>query len=379
MDTSKKNKIKVINIIWAFGTGGIAQLFKTYATLGDFDTDLSVTSVCIDLINCDYDRRPLRQLGITTIPINSRHDFSWVKRLGIIADKLKPDVVFCHGFNGPIIALIASLFYSSLRIPMICTYHGLYNPPTPQRKPLARLINFIQAWTYKRHASKVILVSKYSGRFLIDHGVPADKLFVIYNGIPENVSSSENLHLPKDIVSIGVVGRLDSIKGINYLIDALPIIKAKYGNGFHLYIVGDGPEEENLRNQVISLNLDSFVSFVGYQSNIQTWLNSWDIFCLPSLQENHSIALLEAMRAGKAIVCTSVGGNPETLEDGIEGIIVEPMNSKDLADGLLKLMADSRLRNLFGNNAYKHFKTAFTVQTMKKKLCDTIKASFIIQ
>ena len=70
--------MKVLNVIWAFGTGGIGKLFLTYAALGEYDLELQISSVCIDLQNCEYDRKPLTEAGIRVIAIQNRKDMSWV-------------------------------------------------------------------------------------------------------------------------------------------------------------------------------------------------------------------------------------------------------------------------------------------------------------
>ena len=63
--------MKVLNVIWAFGTGGIGKLFLTYAALGEYDLELQISSVCIDLQNCEYDRKPLTEAGIRVIATHS--------------------------------------------------------------------------------------------------------------------------------------------------------------------------------------------------------------------------------------------------------------------------------------------------------------------
>lgn len=63
--------MKVLNVIWAFGTGGIGKLFLTYAALGEYDLELQISSVCIDLQNCEYDRKPLTEAGIRVIAIKT--------------------------------------------------------------------------------------------------------------------------------------------------------------------------------------------------------------------------------------------------------------------------------------------------------------------
>ena len=358
--------MKVLNVIWAFSTGGIGKLFLTYAALGSYDPELEITSVCIDLLNCEYDRKSLEDSGARIIHIKDRKDTRWVKGLGRIAQDVKPDVVFCHGFNGPIVVKVAGLFEKSLRVPMVCTYHGLYNPPTRRRQPIADVINKMQAWMYRKYASTVVLVAKYSGEYLLERGVPENKLEVVYNGIAIDEPKIDAVSLAGNGISIGMAGRLDVIKGLNYLIAALPEVKERVKEKFHVYIIGDGPEENALKQQAKNESVEDCISFVGYQSNVPAWLKAWDIFCLPSLQENHSIALLEAMRAGKAIVCTSVGGNPETVTDGKEAICVPARDSNALANAIVELIESEHLRNELGKNATERFLNCFTEDVMKR-------------
>ena len=365
--------MKVLNIIWGFSTGGIGKCFLTYDSLDKFDKSLDVNSVCIDIKNCNYDREPLIENNITRIIIKNKFDFSWIYYLGKIADDYEPDVIFCHGFNGPIITQIVKLFYKSFRTPMVCTYHGLYNAPSKSKIIFTSLINVTQAYLYKNVAQKVILVSKYSGEYLLRHGVPKEKLVVVYNGL-EDLTNSRVLHLADDVIKIGLAARIDEIKGINYLLDAIKIVKSKSQHKFHLYIIGDGPLFEYQKKQTRLMDIDDVVSYMGYQNNVLEWVNSWDIFCLPSLQENHSIALLEAMRAGKAIICTNVGGNPETVDNNKEAILVPPKDVDSLANAILCLINDEQKRLVLGKNAYNRFNLEFTADVMKYKLVEVLKS-----
>lgn len=365
--------MKILNILWHFSTGGIGKCFLTYDKLGELDNSIDIKSVCILIDSAPCDSEPLVKQKVEIVHISSNSDFSWVKQLGQISKVYQPDLVFCHGFNGPVIVKITGLFYGSIRVPMVCTYHGLYNPPSKHKHPIASSINKMQAWLYKKYAKTVVLVSKYSGEYLLERGVPECKLEVVYNGISTKEPQMTPVTLSHDGISIGMAGRLDAIKGLNYLIDAIPEVVKRVNKHFHVYIIGNGPEEAALRHQVKTLGVESYISFVGYQSNVPAWLKVWDIFCLSSLQENHSIALLEAMRAGKAIVCTSVGGNPETVVEGKEALTVPSKNSQALADALVKLIESETLRKELGNNAHERFVNCFTEDVMKMRLCEVLK------
>ena len=196
---------------------------------------------------------------------------------------------------------------------------------------------------------------------------------VVYNGISTNLPTTKAINLNYEGISIGLAARITAIKGIEYLLEAIKLLKQMTNKKFHLYVVGDGPLLEDQKRQIKELKIEDAVSYIGYSDKIAEWLNAWDIFCLPSLQENHSIALLEAMRAGKAIVCTSVGGNPETVKDEVEALLVPACNSQKLANALKRLIESEDLRKKLGINAYQKFTNNFTEEIMKKRLCEVLK------
>ena len=98
--------MRVLNLIWKFSTGGIGKCFLTYATLSSADNNICVTSACIDPQNCNYDRNNLKQINARIISIKNKKDFSWIRKTKALIDEIKPDIIFCHCFNGPIIVQI---------------------------------------------------------------------------------------------------------------------------------------------------------------------------------------------------------------------------------------------------------------------------------
>ena len=364
--------MRVINIIWKFGTGGIAKCFLTYATLGSADRDIDVVSVCIDPQGCTYDRKPLFAVGAEIMSIKSGLDLSWIGKLHKLIKRVSPDVIFCHGFNGPVVVTLVKAIYG-LKLPMICSYHGLYYAPTPKKKCLEGVLNGLMLMLYKYVAKRVIVVSDYSKRELEHRHIPTQKLVTVHNGIidvaPRTCSSADSA----DRFRIGVVSRLDPFKGVDILIEALQKVQGKTDVSVTLDVVGDGPMEQQLRQKVSELGLDQVVSFTGYQTNIPEWMGKWDMFCLPSFFENHSISILEAMRGGKAIVTTRVGGNEESVTDGKEALIVPARDSDALSDAILRLVEDKELCRNLGKNARRRFLGEFTEEIMKKNLSCALK------
>lgn len=368
--------MKVLNIIWKFTTGGISKCFIIYDKCTDVDPDIKIVSACVDPQNCNYDRQPLYNINAKILPIKNRKDFSWINKIYKLIISEKPDIIFTHGLYGGIIIEITKLFHTKIRkIPVVISFHGLYNPPTWKTVILANFFNKLIAKICKYKAKKVVIVSNFSGKYLIENGVQPEKLCLVYNGLKENSETIRKVILPKDTINIGFVGRIDEIKGLKYLLIALQEIKRKnIKNKIKLYIIGDGPLSNSMNNMTTELDIKDIVEFVGYQNNISDWLNALDIFVLPSLQENHSIALLEAMRAGCAIICTNVGGNPETVINEKEALVIPPKNTLAISTSLLRLIESQDLRVKLGCAAKKKFLKDFTEESTKKNLVNCFKS-----
>jgi glycosyltransferase involved in cell wall biosynthesis len=134
--------------------------------------------------------------------------------------------------------------------------------------------------------------------------------------------------------------------------------------------VGDGVEAENLRSQAERLCLMDLVSFVGYQPNVSAWLETFDVFCLPSLSETLSLSLIEASRAGVAIVASRAGGIVEVVRDEQEALLVPPADEQALAQAIIRLAKDGVLRQALGVNARRRFEAEFTEARMRRQIAD---------
>lgn len=362
--------MKVFNLIWKFGTGGIAKCFEIYSKLGECDASVDVLSVCIDPQCFNYDRRKLVELGVTCIKVKSPLDFSWHSALGETIKAYKPDVIFTHGFHGPMIYLVTKMLHH-LHTPLVASYHGMYYSPTKKKKWIAPLINGATIFIYNHFCERVIAVSDYSKRELEARGVSPSKVRVVHNGIPD-VPMRAKTAKSSSVIKIGVVSRLDPFKGIDVLIDAMSEVVAQSKSDVKLEIVGDGPMDVVLKEEIEKRQLENVVSLLGYRSDVADLMAEWDAFCLPSFFENHSIAILEAMRSGRPIVTTDVGGNPESVRNGKEALLVQPKDTKGLAKALSLIVNDAHLRESLGKNARLRYEKEFTENVMENKLVEAL-------
>jgi N-acetyl-alpha-D-glucosaminyl L-malate synthase BshA len=184
------------------------------------------------------------------------------------------------------------------------------------------------------------------------------EVFVIPNGIDferfQNLSRDKiryKLQARVDERLVVFVGRFRPEKGVRYLIEAMEIIRRKSQNA-RLILVGEGPEEEDLKRLVEQLNLRDCVDFLGQVPNeeVPQYMAASDVFVLPSLAEGFPNVILEAMASGLAIVACRVSGLPEIVEDGGNGFLVESKNPEQIAEKVLLLLGNDELRERISKN-----------------------------
>jgi len=145
------------------------------------------------------------------------------------------------------------------------------------------------------------------------------------------------------------VGRLDAVKGVVVLFDAVASLIAA-GNDLHLTLVGDGPQRSELERRSVELGIASSVTFAGYrnQEQVQQHLRESDVFVLPSFAEGVPVSLMEAMAMSLPVVATNVGGVTELVRDGRNGKVVAPGDAVALEAAIAELAADPDLRRRLG-------------------------------
>ncbi|MCK4463107.1 MAG: glycosyltransferase [Candidatus Omnitrophica bacterium] len=240
-------------------------------------------------------------------------------------------------------------------------------------------------WKKKRHILayrfinryvNVIITNSNAGKDIIikDEKVSPEKIKVIHGAV--DISKFKPLHNKKKIkqllgidskkIIIGAIGNFNPIKGHRYLIEAAPAIVKRIPDT-HFLLVGDGPLRGNLESLAHSQNISRNITFLGSRNDIPDILSIMDICVLPSLSEGLSNALMEYMAAGKAIIATRVGGNPELIENSISGILIEPASSKDIEKAVCELVNDKENASWLANNASKKAENELAMFVMIRK------------
>ena len=202
-----------------------------------------------------------------------------------------------------------------------------------------------------RRANRIIVPSHYLEKIVLAWGIPAEKISVIYNSI-EIPELKEGQRAPERNSNIILtVARLVPWKGVSALIDAVELVR-KHIPDAALLVIGDGPDKKKLKEQG-QRALGNAVTFAGERSHEETLhaMLTSGIFVLNSSYEGLSHVLIEALWSGMPIVATDAGGNTEVIHNGENGIIVPVMDTRGLADELIRLMKDEDLRGRLGEHA----------------------------
>jgi len=257
----------------------------------------------------------------------------------------KFDIVHLHE---PFMPMLCSAVLRFSDVPNIGTFHACNGRPGYN---FGRPVTTIMLNRRMHKLDGKIAVSKPAMEFAVKH-VPG-----YYNIIPNGINLD---HFSPDVAPIEefcdgkqnilFVGRLESRKGVNYLIKAYQRVKQEIPNS-RLIVVGPGTRPRKKYEKWTMRHGLKDVVFVGYASyaELPRYYKTADVFCAPATsRESFGIVLLEAMAAGKPIVATNIDGYASVVTHGEEGLLVPPKDSRGLAQALISLMSDDTLRQQMG-------------------------------
>jgi len=281
-------------------------------------------------------------------------------------------ILHTHKYKDTILAAPAAKLCG---IPYVVrTVHGLREPFEGLRAFKMSLYESIERTVHRWCVNSIIGVSSQIERRYRAEGA-VSRVVCIRNGIDlekkpiqaDRWLTRKELGIDVETCLIGTVGRLTPVKGLSYLIQSLSILLRQRAN-VRLLIVGDGMIRKDLEAQAHNLGIGENVVFLGHREDTLELMQALDIFVLPSLSEGIPMALLEAMAASRAVVASRVGGIPEIVEDGVEGILVEPMDVTRLAESCMKLIDFPENAMKMGEQARKRVVQDFSASAMADRV-----------
>ena len=387
-----RNKINILHVTANLHSGGVQHLLAK--SLAIIDRENFNHYVCCISEGGFYEAE-IQSIGISCWIMNRHHRFdpSIITQLGQLMRRLQIDIVHTINFTantwGRLAAKIAGIST------IIAHERGTAWTENGTMRFVDRLLYPV--------TDLLIANSQAAYTILTQHvGLSANRLRVIYNGLPENPSNYQTSHLLRhqlglktDHLIVGTLGRLDTPKGIQFLIKIIPKI-VKIFPKINFVIVGDGPLSDYYKLLAQSMGLfdQNLVSFLGFIPNASTLLSEFDILVQPSIREPLGNSIIEAGLNGCPVVASNVDGCPEVIEHEKTGLLVNcnhpvtklmapgasplpkvvvdgetrtlrpPLgpNPNDLAQAIVRLCSNAELRHLMGTNARQRTQRLFSLE-----------------
>lgn len=342
--------------------GGQAQLFPLLQGLQS--RGHSIHLVCFPGTSLE---NRARKLGISVHPAAIWSEIGLISfiRLFFIIRKTHPDIL---AFNTPKPILIGNLASRFSPVGARIIFRRVIFPLRQNR--ISRL-------KYTWGIDRIIAISSSIKSQLQKGGIPDSLIEIIFEGIdikayPENPVSRTRLKSGR--ITVGTVSHLSPEKGLHNLIEAASLIP-DVKNRFQFVIAGDGSCRPELETLVREKGLESCFQFLGFRSDSHLIMKDFDLFVLPSLSEGLSTAIMEAMANGLPVIGSNVGGTPELVHNGYNGILFPPGDSAKLAAAIQELTENAENLSLMGRRGRKRIEETFTLERKileTEKMCHTL-------
>lgn len=300
------------------------------------------------------------------VPISLRPIFvcdSVIKALKYIR-KYDIDIIHTHGINSEVFAYLLRLLLGRKKISFISTVHGIaemdrINEPVFKRRIFSQIQIFVL-----RHFDTVIAVSESIKEDLIGKGLDSNIIPVIYHFVDCN--NMERKYSHHDPLKICCVGRLEKVKNIELLIDA--IANMTDYDSLRCDIYGEGSLRESLQIKIDELGMTNIISLKGFENDVNRIYNSHDVLVQTSFYESFGLTVIEAMKCGLLVVCSKVGGMAEIVNNGINGLLFESNNVVELTNILENICLNKYNMISLSQNAQREVMVRFSPLRHKKLL-----------
>ncbi len=369
-----ERRYTVVYLIDGLGMGGAERLMVPL--LRHLDRERFVPHVGVLQVRADNPmEREIRSLGVpvTRLPVERLRDLTALPRLlrflrGVEADVVHTQLEFAN--------ILGNLAARILRLPSVCTAHVLL---TEERRLKTRLHEAVEWAVLRFFCDQVIAVSDEARRqYLERKRLAPEKVTTLYNGIDlvpfTDLDRSDarravrrELGIPLEARVLITVAVLRPPKGIRFMIRALPDVLRRVEDAFYL-IVGDGPDREALVEVADEAGVRERVVFAGMRDDVPRLLAAGDVFVLPTLSEALPTVLAEAMASRLPVVASAVGGVPQMVDEGVNGLLVPPGDSQALARACLSLLTDPARRAEMGQAGWEIVQRKFDVRRQVRAL-----------
>ena len=335
-------KIRILHLRDTYEVGGPGKTILE--TVSHIDKSLFSVSIGVFSNGIGSEATPFiseaRIRGITIHEIRSRGRYDpWIVREIIsLLKKLKIDILHTHEARSDLLGCLAAKIGNT---PVVTTMHGWIANSRRQQT-----ITKINKWA-TRFFTHVIVVNTPMRDALLKEGIPSPIISVLHNCIvKENyyrdcqagyISQSVGREIGSPV--IGTLGRLSPEKGHVDFVEAAAIVISR-GYKAHFVIVGDGPETGKIDGMVAGKGLENSVTLTGYLRDPRRVLQDFDLMVLPSYSEGLPNVVLESLMMEVPVIATAVGGVPDIIRHGQEGVLIPPGDPGMMAQSIMDFLDD---------------------------------------
>lgn len=322
------------------------------------------------IVACEHSLGPVAEgIAANGIPVHllssgKRRDPRLAFRVASLARRERIQIVLSHGFSTGVAARVGG-WLGGVPVRVLAEHSTGERDMSPGRHRVNRLLNsWTSGWIAVAHGQQDYLVGT--------KGIPAERIRVIPNGIdsrPYRPAGARariraEFGLPEDARVAGMLAVLRPEKDTKTFLLAARFVADELAAARFL-LVGDGPERSHLESEVQALNLADRVVFAGRRDDVPDVLTAFDVSVLCSTDvETFPMAFLESMATGLPLIGTRVGGLPEMIEDGRNGLLVRPRDPRGLADAMLRVLTDPERSRAWGETSRQRVESEFSLETM---------------
>lgn len=306
-----------------------------------------------------------QQMALPTVAIRVMRQQDWQDfgRLRAVLREKKVDVLHVHWSLDMIVPGFAAM---REKVPVRVMSRHM---PYPFK-------NRLGSYMYSKLFTRMVTVSNSVRNTLVGCGIPPSQVEVIHHGTDVQSfahttlsvkDARRSLGVADDCVAVGIVGRIAPEKGHHVLLQAAQLLRDRYPVQY--VVIGSGPDEAKMRENVQQMGLDDRVLFVGFRDDVNNAMSALDIVTVPSTwNEPCSAVVQQAMALSKPVVGTRVGGTPEMVRDGETGLLVAPSDANALAGAIAQLAGDAYLRRQMGAAGREVVEAEFSLRAMTDKI-----------
>ena len=353
------------------------RILQLLATGGNGGAQESYTGLLLRLDRARYEVRALslsagsavqrlRALGVTVDVLDETDDELAVRELAAWLRREEIDLVHAHMYRAEVLGARAAVAAGTPVI--MSTVHSSRVRSAADTALLASLTPSID---------RLIVPSDSIRRKVSAEGRAGARFAVIPNGVDLSRFATpaprcglrKEFGIPHDALLIGVVARLEPEKGHRHLIAAMPSILDAAPDAW-LVIVGEGSEADALKAQAAALGrrVAGRIVFTGRREDVSAITADLAVAALPSLREAQGISILEAMARRRPVVASAVGGIPEVITDGLDGLLVPPADPGALSRAISSLLLDRACRAEIGEAGYRTVAERFSIDAQVKRI-----------